>query len=150
MKVDYSYFKKLMEDYFKDYSRYAQDAETISKMDKYWSEDISVTAYFQLKGGGYPLHFSNRKDWKDFLVEGHLTIWENLEPLDMMFDPVQLKTASILKVKKYDRKTDKELCNLDGIGYYKLAETPEGNLHIKSLEFFTGDPGSFAQLYELK
>jgi hypothetical protein len=148
MNVDYEFFKNFMESYFKDYSQYAQDAETISKMDKYWTEDILVTAYFQLQGGEYPLQFTNRKDWKDFLVEGHLTIWENLMPIDLMYDTVQLKSTSILKVEKYDRKTDEQLCNLDGIGYYKLVKEDD-SIKIKSLDFFTGDPGSFSKLYKL-
>lgn len=145
--VDYNRFKEFMEQYFKDYSQYAQDAETMPKMDKYWTEDIKVTAYFQLPGGEYPFKMENRRVWQDFLIKGHLTIWENLSPTDMMLDTVQLKTCSMLKVVKFDRKTDKELVNLDGIGYYTLVENEDGSLQIKSLDFFTGDAGTFASLY---
>ena len=150
MQKKYKKLKAFMEEYFKDYSQYAQDEETMPRMDKYWTPDIVVTAYFQLKGGEYPLKFLNRRDWQDFLIEGHLKIWETLLPTDLMFDIEQLKSASMLKVKKFDRENDKELCNLDGIGYYKLIETKDGSFQIKSLDFFTGDPGSFAKLYELK
>jgi len=145
--VDYNEFKEFMENYFRDYSQYAQDAETMPKMDKYWTEDIKVTAYFQLPGGEYPFRMYNRREWQDFLIKGHLTIWENLSPTDMMLDTVQLKTTSMLKVVKFDRKTDKELVNLDGIGYYTLRQTEDGALQIKSLDFFTGDAGTFASLY---
>lgn len=145
--VDYNKFKEFMEQYFKDYSQYAQDAETMHKMDKYWTEDIKVTAYFQLPGGEYPFKMDNRRVWQDFLIKGHLTIWENLSPTDMMLDPVQLKTSSMLKVVKFDRTTNKELVNLDGIGYYTLIENKDGSLQIKSLDFFTGDAGTFASLY---
>lgn len=145
--VDYNKFKEFMEQYFKDYSQYAQDAETMPKMDKYWTEDIKVTAYFQLPGGEYPFKMDNRRVWQDFLIKGHLTIWENLSPTDMMLDPVQLKTSSMLKVVKFDRTTNKELVNLDGIGYYTLIENNDGSLQIKSLDFFTGDAGTFASLY---
>ncbi|MDC7231899.1 MAG: hypothetical protein PQJ58_01610 [Spirochaetales bacterium] len=145
--VDYNKFKTFMEQYFKDYSQYAQDAETMPKMDKYWTEDIKVTAYFQLPGGDYPFKMDNRRVWEDFLIKGHLTIWENLSPTDMMIDTVQLKATAMLKVVKFDRKTDKELVNLDGIGYYTLVEKEGGTLQIKSLDFFTGDAGTFASLY---
>ncbi|MBF9017922.1 MULTISPECIES: hypothetical protein [unclassified Oceanispirochaeta] len=145
--VNYNKFKEFMEQYFKDYSQYAQDAETMSRMDKYWTEDIKVTAYFQLPGGEYPFKMDNRRVWQDFLIKGHLTIWENLSPTDMMLDPVQLKTSSMLKVVKFDRTTNKELVNLDGIGYYTLIENEDGSLQIKSLDFFTGDAGTFASLY---
>lgn len=145
--VDYNTFKEFMEQYFEDYSNYAQDAETMPKMDKYWTEDIKVTAYFQLPGGEYPFKMDSRKVWQDFLIKGHLTIWENLSPTDMMLDTVQLKTSSMLKVVKFDRITNKELVNLDGIGYYTLRENEDGSLQIKSLDFFTGDAGTFASLY---
>jgi hypothetical protein len=139
-----------MTKYFEDYSRYAQDADTMPRMDKYWTEDVLVTAYFQLEGGEYPFRMTTRREWQDFLIKGHLTIWENLQPLDIMVDTVQLKATSLLKVVKYDRKTDKELVNLDGIGYYTLVENDEGNLMIKSLDFFTGDASAFAGLYTMK
>ncbi|MDC7239386.1 MAG: hypothetical protein PQJ50_03400 [Spirochaetales bacterium] len=147
--VDYNEFKKFMEDYFRDYSQYAQDAETMPRMDKYWTEDIKVTAYFQLPGGEYPFKMYNRKEWQDFLIKGHLTIWENLSPTDMMLDTVQLKTTSMLKVVKFDRKTDKELVNLDGIGYYTLRKV-DGALQIQSLDFFTGDAKTFSSLYTME
>lgn len=145
--AEYNKFKEFMEQYFKDYSQYAQDAETMPKMDKYWTEDIKVTAYFQIPGSEYPLYIEGRRDWQDFLIKGHLTVWENLSPHDMMFDTVQLKTSNMLKVIKFDRKTDKELVNLDGIGYYSLIENEDGTLQIKTLDFFTGKPTTFAELY---
>lgn len=149
-QVDYKEFYDFMDQYFKDYSQYAQDEETMPKMDKYWTEDVKITAYFKLKGGEYPLQFFNRREWQDFLIEGHLAIWEILKPTDMMIDPYALKSTSMLKVTKFDRKTDKMLVDLDGIGYYTLIKNDDGSLQIKSLDFFTGDAGSFAKLYELK
>ncbi|MCK5735612.1 MAG: hypothetical protein KAH21_03995 [Spirochaetaceae bacterium] len=148
--ISHGQFMSFMEKYFEDYSQYAQDRDTMPKMDKYWTEDVQVTAYFQLEGGEYPFRMTTRREWQDFLIKGHLTIWENLQPIDLMVDTVQLKATSMLKVIKFDRKTDKELVNLDGIGYYKLIETNEGNLCIKSLDFFTGDASTFTKLYTMK
>ncbi len=148
--VDYDKFMGFMTDYFRDYSQYAQDEETMPKMDKYWTEDIRVTAYFQLKGGEYPFTMPDRPTWQDFLIKGHLTIWENLEPLDVMIDTTSLKATSLLKVTKFDRKTDKQLISLDGIGYYTLAEKGPEGLQIKSLDFFTGDASTFASLYTME
>lgn len=147
--VEYSYFKEFMEQYFRDYSLFAQDEVNMPKMDKYWTEDIQVTAYFQLEGGEYPFRMPDRRTWQDFLIKGHLTIWENLVPLDLMIDTVQLKATSMLKVTKFDRKTDKELVNLDGIGYYTLTQDDAGTLRIKSLDFFTGDAATFTSLYKM-
>ncbi len=148
--IDYNEFKTFMTNYFADYSQYAQDEETMPKMDKYWTEDIKVTAYFQLPGGEYPFKMYDRREWEDFLIKGHLTIWENLSPTDMMLDTVSLKCTAMLKVVKFDRKTDKELVNLDGIGYYTLVKNEDGSLAIKSLDFFTGDAGTFASLYTME
>ena len=145
--VDYDKFKSFMEEYFDHYSKYAQDAETMPKMDRFWTEDIKVTAYFQLPGGEYPFRMPDRRVWQDFLIKGHLTIWENLTPTDMMIDTKQLKATAMLNVVKFDRKTDKKLIELDGIGYYTLKLNDEGELQIKSLDFFTGDAGTFASLY---
>ncbi len=148
--VNYDQFMDFMKKYFEDYSQYAQDEATMPRMDKYWTEDIQVTAYFQLEGGDYPFRMTTRREWQDFLIKGHLTIWENLQPIDLMVDTRQLKATSMLKVVKFDRKTDKELVNLDGIGFYTLVETDEGNLCIKSLDFFTGDASTFTKLYTMK
>ena len=149
MKVKYKDVKKFMENYFNDYSQYAQDTETMPKMDKYWTPDVLVTAYIQLKGGEYPLQFQNRRDWQDFLIEGHIKIWETLIPTEMMIDEKQLMTTSMLQIKKYDRVHNKELCDLDGIGYYKLIVNNDNALQIKSLDFFTGDPARLTSLYEI-
>jgi len=148
--VDYDQFMSFMNQYFEDYSQYAQDEETMPRMDKYWTENVQVTAYFQLEGGEYPFRMTTRREWQDFLIKGHLTIRENLQPIDIMVDTVQLKATSMLKVIKFDRKTDKELVNLDGIGYYTLIEKEDGNLCIKSLDFFTGDASTFTKLYTMK
>lgn len=149
MKLKYEDVKRFMEDYFKDYSRYAQDEETMPKMDQYWTPDVLVTAYIQLKGGTYPLQFKTRKDWQQFLIDGHVKIWETLIPTEMMIDLEQLKATSMLQIRKYDRVNDKELCDLDGIGYYKLVKHEDGALQIKSLDFFTGDPARLTSLYEI-
>ncbi|MCG8454173.1 MAG: hypothetical protein MI717_13440 [Spirochaetales bacterium] len=148
--VEYQDIVTFVNDYFRDYSRFAQDEETMPKMDRYWDEDIKVTAYFKLEGGEYPFHMPNRREWQDFLIKGHLTIWENLEPLDIMIDPVRMKTSSMLRVTKFDRKTDKQLFSLDGIGYYSLAGENADSLRITSLDFFTGDARTFAALYTME
>ena len=146
-RVDYGTFKDFMVEYFDYYSKYAQDAESMPKMDRFWTEDIKVTAYFQLPGGEYPFRMYDRREWQDFLIKGHLTIWENLVPGDMMIDAKTLKATAMLTVIKFDRKTDKKLIELDGIGYYTLILNDKGDLQIKSLDFFTGDAGTFASLY---
>lgn len=149
MKKHYEEIKSFMENYFKDYSAYAQDTETMPQMDRYWTPDILVTAYMKLKGRDYPLQFKNRKNWQNFLIEGHRKIWENLIPKEIMIDLETMKVTSLLQIKKFDRTNDKQLCDLDGICYYRLAVNGDKNPQIKTLDFFTGDQAMFTQLYEI-
>lgn len=148
MNEKYEEIKSFMEAYFKDYNSYAQDAETMPQMDKYWDPDIRVTAYMKLKYRDYPLQLKNRKDWQHFLIEGHRKIWENLVPREIIIDLAAMKVTTLLQIKKFDRTNDQQLCDLDGICYYRL--NMNGNIpQIRTLDFFTGDPEMFRQLYAI-
>lgn len=149
MKIKYEKIKSFMLDYFKDYSSYAQDTETMPKMDKYWTPDVLVTAYMKLKNCNYPLQFKNRQDWQHFLIEGHRKIWENLIPKEIMIDMDSMRATSLLQIKKFDRTNDMQLCDLDGICYYRLVLTEDNDLQIQTLDFFTGDQAIFTSLYEI-
>lgn len=148
MNEKYEEIKSFMENYFKDYSSYAQDAENMPKMDKYWSPNILVTAYMKLKNRDYPLQFKNRHDWQEFLIEGHRKIWEKLIPKEIIIDLETIRATSSLQIKKFDRTNDKQLCDLDGICYYRLIMNGDAP-QIQTLDFFTGDPEIFRQLYEI-
>lgn len=149
MKKQYQEIKSFMEDYFKDYSSYAQDTETMPRMDKYWTPDIIVTAYMKLKGRDYPLQYRNRKDWQQFLIDGHRKIWENLIPREIIIDLETMKATTLLQILKFDRTNDKQLCDLDGICYYRLIVNEDQKPMIRTLDFFTGDQATFTQLYEV-
>jgi hypothetical protein len=149
MEMKYDQIKEFMVNYCADYSAYAQDLETMPRMDTYWTPNIIVTAYMKLKGGKYPLRFDNRADWQNFLIEGHRKIWETLIPKEIMIDLQEKKAVVMLEIKKYDRSNDKQLCNLDGIGYYKWIVDETDSPQIKSLDFFCGDSGKLASLYNI-
>jgi hypothetical protein len=149
MKIKYEEIKKYMIDYCQDYTSYAQDDETMPKMNKYWHTDIEVTAYMQLKGGEYPLKFHNRGEWQDFLIKGHIKILEELIPVEIMIDMKQLKVGVVLNIKKYDRTTNKLLRSLDGFCYYYLIVDDDNSLKITSLNFYAGNPAVFTSLYDI-
>jgi hypothetical protein len=149
MEINYEQIKEYMVNYCTDYSSYAQDTETMPRMDTYWTPDIIVTAYMQLKGGKYPLRFDTRTDWQNFLIEGHRKIWETLIPKEIMIDMNEMKVVVMLQIKKYDRSNKKLLCDLDGIGYYKLTANESHAPQIKTLDFFCGDTGKLTSLYNI-
>ena len=148
MKVNYKKIKTFMEEYFKAYSSYAQDSETMPKMNKYWSRDFVTTAFIRLKDGSYPCVIGPRSTWQEFLIKGHLNILETLKPKEIIIDEKEKKVAVLLEIKKYDRKSNELICTLDSIGCYPLIN--EDNLiKIKNLDLCFGDPGKITGLYNM-
>ncbi|MCP5104810.1 MAG: hypothetical protein GY950_15600, partial [bacterium] len=82
----YKKLKKFMLDYCKDYNRYANDEETIDKMDDYWAADLNVVAYFHREDGTYPVIYPSRQAFKDFLVITHRLVKDSLNPIDVIVD----------------------------------------------------------------
>jgi hypothetical protein len=148
-KIKYEEIKKFVVDYCRDYTAYAQDKKSMPKMNKYWLPDIKVTAYMQLKGGKYPLKLDNRDKWQKFLIDGHVKILEELIPVEIMIDMKQMKVGVVLCIKKYSRKDNMKLRELDGFGYYSLIIDDSNSLKIKTLDFYTGDPQTFTSLYNI-
>ncbi len=149
MNITYQDIKSFMTQYFEDYSTHAQNRESMSKMDRYWTTDFVPRAYMRLKDGEYPLTCKDRQAWQEFLIEGHLKIIEELVPKEIMIDVETMKATALLNVKKFDRATSKPLCDLDGIGYYNLIVDADGSLKIRSLDFFCGDPAQLGSLYNI-
>lgn len=149
MKFKYDEIKKFLENYFKDYSDYAQDVETMHRLNEYWDPEVIAKAYMKLATGEYPIICHNREAWQNFLIEGHRKILETLVPKEIIIDTVEMKAATTLEVQKYDRETKKPICNFDGIGFYKLIIDNNDTLKIVSIDFFCGDPRGFTSLYKI-
>ncbi len=149
MKKTYKEIKDFMVEYFKTYTLYAQDAETMHKLNDYWSYNFTSTAYLELKGGEYPQKFSNRKNWQDFLIEGHMNIIEKLIAKEIIIDTDKKKVAVVLEIIKKDKITGGQLCRLDGFGLYDLFIDEDNTLKISKLDFYCGRPDKLAKLYNV-
>jgi hypothetical protein len=147
--MKYEQINEFMEKYFADYDLYAQEAGTMNRMDQYWAPDIVVIAYMQLKNGQYPLKLENRKQWQDFLIDGHRNVRDAMTPREIIIDEKLLKVAALLNIKKFDLSSGKQLCDLDGLGYYTLVVENGNSLRIIRLDFFCGDPGTMTGLYKI-
>lgn len=128
-----------MHDYYTDFNRYANDTETIHKMNEYWTPDFKVIAYFQLKGVKYPTTFSTRKEFQDFLNSSNTGIKNSLNPLDIVIDEKMKKVVIMIKLIRTNIKTGDET-EIYGIGFYKLIMDDEGKLKIDSLDFICDAP----------
>ncbi|MCK5059161.1 MAG: hypothetical protein KAT34_21105 [Candidatus Aminicenantes bacterium] len=149
MKIKYEEIKKFMVDYCRDYTSYSQDEETMPKMNMYWHPDLKATAFMKLKGGEYPIKFSNRDEWEIFLIDGHLKIKEELIPKEIMIDMIQMKSGIVLCIRKYNRKDGSLLHEFDGFSYYNLIIDENKSLKMKTIDFYAGDPQTFTGLYNI-
>lgn len=147
MELTYDNMKKFMEKYCKDYSLYGNDADTMPKMDEYWAPNFVSTAYFTPPDGTYPLVHKSRKEFQEFLINGHKNIKDALEPRDVIIDQKNSKAVILLKIKKENRNTA-ELTEIDGVGIYKLIVDANDTLKIKSLDFFWHAPQKIIKEYK--
>ncbi len=147
MEMNYDTMHEFIENYCKDYSLYANDVETMAKMDRYWAPDFISTAYFHMPGEEYPLVHNSRKIFQEFLISGHRRIKDKLVPMQIVVDEKQQKVVVQLLIIKEERDTGITL-KIDGTAWYKLAQNAEGSIEIKSLDFFWEVPDHIKAQYK--
>lgn len=145
MESIYEKLKKFITDYCADYCLYANDAETMHKMNRYWSEDFKAIAYFKRSSGEYPIVYSNRKDFQEFLINTHKIVKDSLNPIDFIIDEKTKKVVTILKIIKTNRQTGEKI-EIDGMGCYQLVTAENGNFKITRLDFLWEAPDSIKNL----
>lgn len=145
MKLTYDKMKEFMLGYCKDYSRYANDAETMNKMDKYWDPNFYVTAYFHRKDGTYPVIYKNRKEFQEFLIRTHTIIKDTMIVRDIIIDEKIKKAVILLKIVKTNQEKNKKF-EIDGMGCYQLILDENKRIRIKSLDFFWDAPEKIKNL----
>ncbi|MCU0288717.1 MAG: hypothetical protein MUF15_20270 [Acidobacteria bacterium] len=139
MESIYEKLKKFITNYCDDYCLYANDEETIHKMNKYWDEDFKAIAYFRRSNGEYPVIYSNRKDFQEFLINSHKIIKDSLKPIDFIIDEKEKKVVTILKIIKTNRITNDKI-EIDGMGCYHIVQTEDENFKITRLDFIWDAP----------
>jgi len=145
MKLTYKKMKEFMLNYCKDYSRYANDAESMYKMDKYWAPDFKVTAYFHRTDGTYPVVYTSRKDFQEFLIRTHTVIKDTMKVRDVIIDDKINKAVILLKIEKRNQKTG-EAFEIDGMGCYQLILDEKKAIKIVTLDFFWDAPEKIKNL----
>lgn len=145
MKAIYKKMKAFMLDYFDAYSRYANDAETMHKMDDYWTPDFRAVAYFRRSDGTYPVVYSSRKEFQEFLIRTHQVVKDSMNPIDFVIDEKAKKVGSLLKIIKTNQQTGEKV-EIDAMGCYHLVPADRNTFQIKSLDFFWEAPEAIKNL----
>ncbi len=135
MKLTYKKMKEFMLDYCKNYNRYANDAETMPKMDEFWAADFIGTGYFHSKDGDYPYIISGRKEFQDTLISTHQVVKDSMTARDIIIDEKSNKVVILSRIEKTNLETGEKL-EIDGMGCYQLILDENKKIKIKSLDFF--------------
>ncbi len=145
MKLTYEKIQEFIKNYCDDYSLYANDAHTIEKLDNYWLPELKVTAYFHREDGEYPVVYSSRKDFQDFLIRSHQNIIDTMNPREIIIDVKKKKVVILSVIEKMNRQTREKIA-IDGMGCYHLAIDERNKIKIKGFDFIWDAPASIKNL----
>ncbi len=134
--VSYHRVETFMEGYYLDYNQYAQDAETIDLMDKYWAPEFIHIPFLPVPV--YPV--MDLPMWKSFLVGMHLYLLETLTVDEMSIDTKKLTVATRAKIAFHDRMTGNLVVQIDCIGFYNLKVDGKGKLKMTGMKLYLADP----------
>lgn len=147
IELSYENIEIFMDQYFKAYTEYVNDPETIDKLDIYYTADFTSLAYMNTPGTGeYPFVIENRAMWKDFLAKGHQNTKETLSALELNIDERKGKVTAILEVRKENRTTG-EKSQIMGIAIYGIV-LESNTMKFKSLTICIDNPQRIAQTWK--
>ncbi len=134
MELNYDSIQKWMKDYFETYNLYAQNPDTVHKMDKFFAPDMEFIPYVaSLKGPEGSV--KSREDFYKILA-GHPSSYETFVPEDIVIDDRRGVVVVLLKVQVFDSKTKKVLLKKSYLPWYKLILDENKNIKIKKIQFF--------------
>jgi hypothetical protein len=113
-----------MRDYFATYNKYAQSADTVHEMDRYFAPDLRFIPYMYLFGGPDGGHTSRE------------SFYEQFEVLDIYVDERRLVAVAFLIATIRDTKTDEVLVQKHYLPLYELIVDDNDELKIKTIRFF--------------
>lgn len=135
-RVSYHKVEKFMEDYYRDYNLYAQDAETIDLMDEYWAPEFFSIQFLPLP----ECPVFDLTTWKFFLVAVHQNLVETLTVDEMSIDLKKLTVVARLTVEFHDRTTGELVLGVGGIAFYNLKVEKKRKLKMTCLKLYFADP----------
>ena len=130
MELTYDSIKKFMQDYFKAYSAYAQNSETINRMYDYFAPDFEFIPYV----AGLE-HFTNRDDFLN-KMSSHPSSYETIVPEDIIIDEKRSVVVVLARAEVVDRKTGKVVVAKRYLPRYYLALDENNTIKIKQVRFF--------------
>lgn len=134
MELTYDNILKWVKEYFETYNSYAQNPETVHRMDKYFAPDMEFIPYVaSLKGPKGSVN--NREDFYKILA-GHPSSYETFVPEDIVIDDKRGVVVVLLKVQVFDSKTKEVLLRKSYLPWYKLILDENKNINIKTIRFF--------------
>jgi hypothetical protein len=134
MELDYDTIQKWMKEYFQTYNQYAQNPETVHKMDRFFAPDMEFFPYVaSLRGPEGPVN--SREDFYKILA-GHPSSYETFEPEDIVIDEKRGVVVALLKVQLFDSKTKEVLLRKSYLPWYKLILDENKDIKIKKIQFF--------------
>jgi hypothetical protein len=139
-----------MEEYFKVYSTYGQDAATADRMKDYFAPDLRFIPYIAGIGGPEGGFFS--RDEFIHTAKSHSAWYEKLTPTDLIIDERKKTVVALFGMEVIDRKTGDVAVKKSAIAHYQLALDKNNTIKIKTIRFFwevlpAGVP-EFYDLYE--
>jgi|GEM_PF-1384337 len=146
MELTYENMKSFMERYFRDYSSHVNSVESIDQLDELYTANFTSIVYMHAKGMKYPFVRTGREEFKKSLVQGHVSIRENLFPNNIIIDEKKKIAGVLLTSEKTIMKTGEKYV-FDGIGFYHLCTHEENKIKIERLDIFCDDPDKLNKVY---
>jgi len=134
MEMTYESILAWMKEYFDTYNAYAQNPDTVHKMDKFFAPDMVFKPYVAGLGGPQG-EVNSREDFYKILA-GHPSSYETFEAEDIVIDDRRGVVVVLLRVQVFDSKTNEVLLKKSYLPWYQLVLDEEQNIKIKRIQFF--------------
>jgi hypothetical protein len=134
MKPTYEETIKFMKDYFTAYNAYAQNSETVHRMDDYYMPDVRFVPFIAAFGGPENALTSRDDFYRTFI--DHPSRYETLEGEDITVDERRMVTTALIKATLFESGTDRVLLSKHYLVRYDLTLDDEDRLKIKTILFF--------------
>ena len=134
MELTYDNILNWMKEYFEAYNAYAQNPETVERMNDYFAPDMEFIPYVaSLKGPKGSV--TSRDDFYRILA-GHPSSYETFVPEDIVIDEKRSVVVVLLKVQVFDSKTEEVLLRKSYLPWYQLILDENNTIKIKKIQFF--------------
>jgi hypothetical protein len=147
MELTYETIEKFMQEYYDYFNMYSQNFDPYQKMDKFWTEDFKLTAYFHRKDKPSPIKLRNGIEFnRDIVTQVHRMPNESIIPLDIIIDDENKKVAVLLRIQTEVQATGKQH-DFTGIAIYQLCLDKDDVIKIKSIDLCVDNPEGFSDNY---